>query len=252
MLSSSQLRAFARDGFLVVRDVVPAAVRAAALTRIDALLAERPPEPGHTGHHFYFEPADDEPELVALLTGTPALAFAGALTAPRQLQAPSQVQVALTFPPYPHRPGGGHIDGVTPPPSAGRPGTFTMLAGVVLSDQSRDDMGNLWVWPGTHHRLAAYFAAQGTGALIASGGYPPVEHNNPVPVHARPGDLLLASYLLLHNIGGNTSGTLRKTVYFRLKVAGHDATWREYLQDALYEFDAARGASTGRHASVRP
>jgi hypothetical protein len=217
-------------------------VQAAALARIDALLADRPPAPGHAGHHFYWQDAGEEPELLGLLTETPAWELAGALTRPRPLQVPAQVQVALTFPPFPHRPGGGHIDGLTPPEPGGRPGTFTMLAGVVLSDQDRDDMGNLWVWPGTHRRLATYLAAQGPEELVASGGYPPVELGEPRQVHARPGDVLFASYLLLHNIGGNTSDVLRKTVYYRLKVDSHDASWRKYVQDELYEFDPARAA----------
>jgi hypothetical protein len=212
------------------------------LRDLAALLADRPPAPGHTGHHFYWEDASEQPELLGLLAGTPAWQLADALTRPRPLQAPPQVQVALTLPPFPHRPGGGHIDGLNPPDPGGRPNTFTMLAGIVLSDQSRDDMGNLWVWAGSHRRLAAYLAAEGPEALVASGGYPPVEHGEPRQVHARPGDVLFASYLLLHNIGGNTSDVLRKTVYYRLKVDGHDATWREYVQYELYEFDPVRAA----------
>ena len=47
---------------------------------------------------------------------------------------PWQVQVALNIPPFPHRPGMHHIDGAPPEPD-GRPGTFTMLAGVLISDQ---------------------------------------------------------------------------------------------------------------------
>lgn len=47
---------------------------------------------------------------------------------------PQQVQVALNYPPFHHRPGGHHLDGASPP-----------LAGVLLTDQSSDDMGNLWV-----------------------------------------------------------------------------------------------------------
>lgn len=242
MWSGDDLRDFARDGYLLARDVIPAPVRAAALARIDALLADRPPAPGHTGHHFYFEDAGGEPELLGLLTGTRAWELAGALTHPRPLQAPSQVQVALTFPPYPHRPGIGHIDGLNPPEPSGRPGTFTMLAGIVLSDQSHDDMGNLWVWPGTHRRLAAQLASEGPEALVACGGYPGIEPGRPRQVHASPGDVLFSSYLLLHNIGGNTSDVLRSTVYYRLKVDGHDATWRDYVRDELFEFDPVRAA----------
>jgi hypothetical protein len=241
--SESDLRAFARDGYVLARNAVPEPARATALARIDALLADRPPAPGHTGHHFYFEAAVDEPELLALLTGTASWELAGALTRPRRLQVPSQVQVALTFPPYSHRPGMGHIDGLSQPEPGGRPGTFTMLAGIVLSDQRRDDMGNLWVWPGSHHRLAAHLASEGPEALVASGGYPMVAYEPPRQVHAEPGDVLFASYLLSHNIGGNTSDVLRKTVYYRLKVDGHDATWRDYVRDELYEFDPVRAAA---------
>jgi hypothetical protein len=243
MWSDSDLRAFARDGYLLARGVVPAQAQAAALARIDALLADRPPAPGLTGHHFYFEDARDEPALLGLLTETPAWERAAGLTRPRPLRIPSQVQVALTFPPFPRRPGIGHIDGLTPPEPSGRPGTFTMLAGIVLSDQSRDDMGNLWVWPGTHRRLAAHLASEGPEALVTSGGYPPIDPGTPRQVHARPGDVLFSSYLLLHNIGGNTSGVLRKTVYYRLKVDGHDTTWRDYVRDELYEFDPVRAAA---------
>jgi hypothetical protein len=179
----------------------PAGDTVPALARIDALLTEDPPPSGHTGHHFYWEPAGEEPELLALLTEPLVWTLATMLTAPRPLLAPSQVQVALTFPPYPHRPGGGHIDGFNPPGPDGRPGTFTMLAGVVLSDQRH-----------------------GT------------------PVHAQPGDVLFASYLLSHNIGGNTSGIVRRTVYFRLKVDSHDQTWQDFLRDKPHDFDAVRTA----------
>lgn len=242
MWSTPQLRDFARDGFLVARGVVPAERQATARARIDALLGDRPPEPGHTGHHSYFLPAADEPGLLAVLTGTPAFRLAAALTSPRALRVPPQVQVALTFPPFPHRPGGGHVDGLNPPEPDGRPSSFTMLAGVVLSDQSQDDMGNLWVWPGSHRRLAAHLAASGPEALLDLSANQWPDSARPVQVHARPGDLVLASYLLSHNIGGNTSSNLRRTVYFRLKAAGHEATWRECVQDELYEFDAVRAA----------
>jgi hypothetical protein len=243
MWTAQQLADFARDGYVVARDVVPAGLRDSALARIDALLAERPPAAGHTGHHFYFEPTAGEPELTALLAGSGLLDWAGALTAPRTMAVPPMVQVALTFPPFPHRPGRGHIDGVTPPGPDGRPGTFTVLAGVVLSDQTREQMGNLVVWPGTHRDTAELFRREGPDALVASGAYPDIPHDNPSPVLASPGDVIFSSYLLSHNIGGNTSPIVRKTVYFRLKVDGHDATWRDYIRDELYEFDAVRNAA---------
>lgn len=35
------------------------------------------------------------------------------------------------------------------------PSTFTLLAGVWLTDQARPHHGNLWIWPGTHLRYGA-------------------------------------------------------------------------------------------------
>jgi ectoine hydroxylase-related dioxygenase (phytanoyl-CoA dioxygenase family) len=155
------------------------------------------------------------------------------------------VQVALTFPPHDQRPGMGHVDGLTPLESDGRPGSFTMLAGIVLSDQTRDDMGNLWVWPGSHARLSAHLASRGPDALVATGGYPPDQGDQPVQVHAAPGDLLLASYLLSHNIGGNTSPVLRRSLYYRLSVAGHPLRWRDAVTDWLSEFPAVAATLGG-------
>jgi hypothetical protein len=243
--TAEQLTAFARDGYLVVPAVVDADRCARAVSRIDELLRDRPPAPGYTGHHHYFEPAEAEPVLMATLTESPAWQRAADLVAPLPLEARPQVQVALTFPPLQHRPGGGHIDGLPPPEPDGRPGSFTLLAGIVLSDQTRDDMGNLWVWPGTHRRLAEYLRTSGPEALVASEGYPPIEAGDPVQLHGAPGDLILASYLLSHNIGGNTSPVLRRTLYYRLSVAGHRDNWRAAVTDALEEFPAARAAAAG-------
>ena len=60
---------------------------------------------------------------------------------------PEFAQIAITNPPLIHRPGGPHLDGLSPKESDGRPGTFTLLVGVILSDQSQPDRGNLYVWP---------------------------------------------------------------------------------------------------------
>jgi hypothetical protein len=56
--------------------------------------------------------ADDEPELTALLTDTPVLSLAEALTSPRRIASAGYLQVALTFPPHKHIPARGHIDGL--------------------------------------------------------------------------------------------------------------------------------------------
>jgi hypothetical protein len=149
----------------------------------------------------------------------------------------------LNIPPFDHRPGRGHIDGVTPPESDGRPGTFTMLAGLMLTDQLAENAGNLWVWPGTHRTHERFFRERGPDALLASGAYPDIPRPAPEQIRGRAGDVLFAHYMLSHNIGGNVSREVRRVVYYRLQREGHRARWRECLQDALLEFDAVRAVT---------
>ncbi len=77
-----------------------------------------------------------------------------------------------------------------------------MLAGVLMSDQRGRDAGNLWVRPGTHLTHAECFRAHGPEAFFAAA---------------------------------------RRAVCFRVKRAGHDPRWREFLQDPRLDSDAVRG-----------
>jgi Phytanoyl-CoA dioxygenase (PhyH) len=239
VLSRGQVGEFAERGFLLLPGVVPREVVDAAGRAIDELVEGEPPGAEVRGPYNYFRSAAEAPDVAALLLGSPAFGLAEGLTGPGTLVAPWQVQVALNIPPYPHRPGMHHIDGFPPGPD-GRPGTFTMLAGVLMSDQRGPDAGNLWVWPGTHLAHAGYFRAHGPDAFFAAGGYPPIRRPEPEQVTGEPGDLLLAHYLLGHNIGGNTSAAVRRAVYYRIKRAGHDPRWREFLTDPWLDYDQVR------------
>jgi len=239
VLSRGQIEEFAERGFLLLPRVVPPEVAAAAARAIDELIEREPPGPDVRGPFNYFPAAADSPGLAALLTGSPAFGLAESLTGAGALDVPWQVQVALNIPPFPHRPGMHHIDGFPPEPD-GRPGTFTMLAGVLMSDQRGPDAGNLWVWPGTHLAHAEYFRSQGPDAFFAAGGYPPIKLPEPEQITGVAGDLLLAHYLLGHNIGANTSPAVRRAVYYRVKRAGHDPRWREFLADPWLDYGAVR------------
>ena len=237
MLNREQVDEFAERGFLVLPGVVPPDVLAVASAAIDELIKLDPPGPQVQGPYNYFPEAAQAPALAALLAGSPAFGLAESLTGPGTLDRPWQVQVALNVPPFPHRPGMHHIDGAPGEPD-GRPGTFTMLAGVLMSDQRDEDAGNLWVWPGTHLTHAEYFREHGPDAFFTAGGYPPIRLPEPEQITGQPGDLVLAHYLLGHNIGGNTSPAVRRAVYYRLKRTGHDPRWREFLQDPWLDYDA--------------
>jgi len=239
VLTDEQVNEFAERGFVLIPQVVQGDVLARAARRIDEVVAADPPTAGKRGNHFYFLDAADEPALMAPLTGSPAFGLAGELAGAGTLDIPPQVQVALNIPPYPHRPGAPHIDASNAEP-ASEPAieTFTLLAGILMTDQLTENSGNLWVWPGTHLAHAAYFREHGPHLYCA---YPPIRLPEPEQVTGHAGDLLLAHYLLGHNIGGNdASSRTRRALYFRVSTADHASHRSEFLQDPWLDYRPIR------------
>jgi hypothetical protein len=239
-LSESELREFGIRGYVILRDVISPETLAAASTAIDRLIDEQPPPGGHVGHHFYWPSSLDAGPLTGLFYETPLRSLAQSLIYPGEIEiAFNQVQVALNIPPFSHRPGAHHLDGYLE--GQQDPATFTMLAGVLMTEQKVENAGNLWVWPGTHRTHAAFFRERGPEALVELKGYPEIEMPEPSQVLGGPGDVILAHYMLGHNIGGNyESEKVRRAVYFRLRRVGHEHRWRECLCDELLEFDRVR------------
>jgi Phytanoyl-CoA dioxygenase (PhyH) len=237
---------FREQGYVVIPGVLDDAQIAAGRSLVAAMLAAEPPEPGLAGPYFLwprFGRAGHRLLDFYRDAGIGALA-AGLLRPDLDAREPDRAQVAATIPPWPHRPGGPHVDGLTPPSPDGRPGTFSLLTGVWLSDQSEPDHGNLWVWPGTHLRFGSYLAERGAEALsrveeMNPGPYPKIELGDPAQAAGPAGSVLLAHYLLAHNIGcydGPAGAGPRHTVYYRLHAAGHEDRWREAVTDPLLEF----------------
>jgi hypothetical protein len=236
-IDDDQLRLFAENGYLLVPSAV-ASVDVEATNRVvDDLISQAPPPVGHVGQHFYWERRSDSPGLFDLVERP-----GGILQLARDLigddgagVAFEQAQVALNIPPFEHRPGRPHIDGYQPGQRV--PGTFTVLASLLLNDQLSENGGNLWVWPGTHITHAAFFRARGPQAFEEAAGYPDIPLPEPTQVRGRAGDVLLAHYLLGHNIGGNyESDRTRRAVYWRLRTPGHTARWSECLADPWADF----------------
>ena len=246
MLSEEQLREFGDKGYLVLPGVVPERLLAPVDAEIGALAAESPPPAGAVSNHSYFQPPGRLPASDAALRDSGAIRLAEALVTPRTLDhSLDHKQVALNIPPSPHRPGGPHLDGHRP--EQARPDSFTILAGIYLVDESAPDTGNLWVWPGSHLVHERLFREQGPAALLATSGNAtslaaPPRYSEPVQVLANRGDLLLAHFLLGHNIGGNTSHRTRRIVYYRLSCPGHASRWADTFTAAFTEYEPVRRA----------
>jgi hypothetical protein len=247
MLADEQVHRFAHDGYIVVPGVVSERWLAGADAEIDGVIADAPPPEGKVGPHFYFLPPGRLPEADAALRRSGALAAAERLVAPRRLDhGLDHIQVALNIPPYSHRPGGPHLDGHRPDQTV--PASFTMLAAIFLCDESAPDSGNLWVWPGSHLVHQQLFAARGPTVLLAVSGHTlSIEHpprlGEPRPVTAQRGDLLLAHFLLGHNIGGNISPSTRRILYYRLSIDGHHRRWPDTFLDPFCEYRPVRLAA---------
>lgn len=255
MLTDAQRRQFATDGFVVVPDVVDEALLQAADAEVDDLVTRSPAPEGTVGPHFHFLPPIQLPAADAALRRSGALAVADELVAPHRLDhALDHIQVALNIPPHPHQPGAPHIDGHRPDEQIG---SFTMLAAIFLSDESTPDRGNLWVWPGSHRGHQQLFRERGVDVLKAVSGHaimldPPVWFGPGEPLLARRGDLLLAHFLLGHNIGGNTMAATRRVLYYRLAIPGHTDRWAETFLDPLTEYPSLRDVAPAEPFTPAP
>ena len=258
-ITRADIAAFREHGYVVVPGVLDYRLLASGRAIAAAMLAAEPPAAGHTGPYFLWPrfggadgnvpgnggPDNSGPDNTGLLafyreSGIGQLA-AGLLRPDLTVEEPGFAQLATTVPPWPHRPGRPHVDGITPPDPDGRPGTFTLLAGSWLSDQSTPYQGNLWVWPGTHRRFGAYLASYGADALsrIHPEPYPAVDLGDPVQLTGPAGSVVLAHYLLGHNIGGHdgpAGAPPRQVVYYRLHAEGHRGRWRAAVTSPLLEF----------------
>jgi hypothetical protein len=115
-----------------------------------------------------------------------------------------------------------HIDG-TGTGANGRPAgssisNFTALVGVFLTRVDAEFAGNLTVWPGSHHRLEAFFRNRGPRAMDE--GMPQIDLGPPTQLFANPGDLVLCHYQLAHAAAVNVSANDRIAVYFRVCLKG--------------------------------
>jgi hypothetical protein len=241
-LSEQQLLEFGRNGYLLLSQVIASDALVEANKEVDRIVASSPPPDGQIGQHFYWRTSVESPTLYELFDGGGIAALGNELVAPKRVEiAFDQTQVALNIPTFSHRPGRPHLDGYADDRPV--PATFSLLAAVLLTDQEQENGGNLWVWPGTHRGHAAYFREAGADAFNEAKGYPPIVWPEPTQILGHAGDVLLAHYLLGHNIGGNyESDVTRRALYWRLRVEGHGDRWRACLQDEFLEYPAVRRA----------
>jgi hypothetical protein len=157
------------------------------------------------------------PPILDLLYETPLLKLAES-AAENGLKLAGGGQIALRFPVM-EFPGSmlPHIDGLYSPRNGVPKGaifTFTILAGVFLSDVPNRFWGNLVVWP--------------------------VKLPEPEQILAKAGDVILCHYLLGHTVAINVSPFVRYAVFFRLSHPQHTRHGARVFKDLWLEWPALR------------
>ena len=160
-ITDSQRAQFRDQGYVVVPGAITDAQLAAGRVPWSPERSSRNHRHRARGFHFLWPRFEGEHASAARLSiGTPARQTSRAELIRPDVDEPDFAQIATTIPPWSHRPGGPHVDGVSPLAPDGTPYTFSMLAGVWLSDQEEQYHGNLHVWPGTHLRFGDYLASE--------------------------------------------------------------------------------------------
>lgn len=244
-LTHAQKQHFYTYGYVKVPGVVPQVMVDATVRAINSSLGEGI-DPGQVviyRSRSFCPEVQRTPFITDLLNKTPALALAESAIGVGKIQPVNAGQIALRFPTLqdPPAPPNPHLDGMYSPTNGVPAGTirnFTMLLGVALSDVTSDFAGNLTVWPGTHHIYERYFREQGPLALL--NGMPPVELPEPVQIHARAGDVILAHYELAHSVAQNVSPHVRYAIYFRLFHVDHDQHGHETMADIWREWEGMK------------
>lgn len=244
-LNATQRQQFFEQGYVHVPGVVPRVMVNAALRAINHSMGEGidPAQIQTFRARSYAPELQREPVITDLYNKTPAFDLATSLIGEGDILPVTASQIALRFPGFqdPPKVVSPHLDGMYTPTNGvpeGRILSFTMLLGVMLSDVPEPYMGNLAVWPGTHHIYEKYFREHGPEALLI--GMPPVNLPPPMQMLGQAGDIVLCHYQVAHSISQNVSPHIRYALYFRLYQTQHETRWKEAMTDIWLEWAGMR------------
>ncbi len=247
-LSAEQNGFLKENGYVVLPQAVPPALVSRARQSINHAMGQGIPQDElQTWNSQSFFPGLARTEAISdLFNQSQVLPTLRALMGEDKVARVGGGQIALRFPREPGtRPKapGAHVDGMYSPNNGvtkGTLGSFTALAGVFLSEVSSQDAGNFCVWPGTHRLFSEYFREHGAKCLLEENQLPPVALPAPIQIEARPGDAVLAHYLLAHGVAWNVSPDVRYAIFFRVQVPEHKAHKVEVLTDIWREWPGLR------------
>ena len=140
--------------------------------------------------------------------------------------------------------------------------SFDIIWGTYLTPLPRSNMGNLIVYPGTHHVIQKLLIDKGAqnsiwfdvrkgqtqSKALPSLELPGIADGKPYEVCVEPGDVVIAHPFLAHGIGHNKTNAPRLAVYCRLHSNNHETHRRNMLHGDQY----ASGTWIGDIFSLQP
>lgn len=242
-LTHQQRAEIAEHGYVRVPGVVPKVMVDAALRAINHSLGEgvKQEDMAKLRAQSFCPELQPQPVITDLFNKTPAFDLVRSVVG--DFRPITSGQLALRFPSLQDPPGQPHphLDGMYSPHNGVPKGTiqnFTMLVGVMLSDLTEWNAGNLAVWPGTHRLYEKYFQEHGPEALL--NGMPPIDMPDPVQLTGKAGDLVLCHYQLAHGVSPNVSPHTRYAIYFRVMSAARTNDWKKPMTDIWLEWPGMR------------
>lgn len=239
-ITGLQKQTLSKDGYVVLPGLVPEKLTNVALRAINHSIGKGldPKDVPTFRASSYCPELRNSPPIIDLLHKTPLWKIAESLVGKGKLRLAGPPQISLRFPAM-ETPGElhPHLDGMYSPNNRVRKGTiqsFTMLAGVFLSNIPNNFWGNFCVWPGTHRLFAEYFQANGTESLL--NGLPPIEMPEPEQILAQTGDGLICHYQLAHTVVLNVSPYVRYAIFFRLAHKDHESRQKDALTNPWLEW----------------
>jgi len=228
-LQPEQIEHFYREGYLVMKNIVPKRVVEDAIKHINLGIAAGTISLGG-GSERPFTIAGWwrlQHNVHGLLWRSPVFSMIEQLLAPRKVSVPRHSQVRL-LPPRTEKwtqlpMTQWHVDGMDKSNQS-----FSCLAGFPLSDWTKPWNGNFVVFPRSHKLIYKAIKELGEGAYcmmrMEKDGDKVRKRRlvpeNPVQIIAEPGDAILAHPLLAHRAGPNNGRNIRYAVYMRVAVEG--------------------------------
>lgn len=241
-LSADELAAFTTSGLIIKRGFVPPELVDRAVTLVTGWYQSGMDQTRLVEYtqRTFAPDLSSHPDLLALFTHSGMDGIVRELVGDFLPVTTTQIQIRIPETALCHtQPDKAmHVDGVACPhldPAELR--TFSLLAGVVLSDISDPAGGALRYVSGGHLQMAKWFRTE--WSLGITDQVPPhIDAEQGTPLLGKPGDALLMHHLVPHAVGSNHTDKPRIMAYFRVSHVEHANRPLTALRDPWLNFPA--------------